>query len=343
MKQAKGKGEDAKVSVRNIRRKAKDELDALKSELGEDEKAELRRVVISADVEGVTLRWRPRPGMEVLPFRAPEGIRMVRIDRRSGRRVYGAWPTDDPKAAVIWEAFKPESEPRRTIRKAEIVERALIHEGRKHYFLVTFPQEPGALRRFLDDGAAVAGCDPDQLGIDVDPVVRDRGHLVAGRIESLPRTEGEHDLVYGVHVLEHVDDVGTTLAAARGLLRPGGQVQMLTPAGDSDGLRFHGESWWMLEDPTHVRFFSEHSLRRAAEAAGLVDIEIRRPVLDSLSADAASLVRRVRPAPRPGGVLGSRPALALAAASAPAVALARTVRPGLRTTLHLLARAPQGR
>ena len=199
------------------------------------------------------------------------------------------------------------------------------------------------LRRFLDDGAAVAGCDPDQLGIDVDPVVRDRGHLVAGRIESLPRTEGEHDLVYGVHVLEHVDDVGTTLAAARGLLRPGGQVQMLTPAGDSDGLRFHGESWWMLEDPTHVRFFSEHSLRRAAEAAGLVDIEIRRPVLDSLSADAASLVRRVRPAPRPGGVLGSRPALALAAASAPAVALARTVRPGLRTTLHLLARAPQGR
>jgi penicillin-binding protein 1A len=28
--------------------------------------------------------------------------------------VYGAWPTSEPKAAVIWEAFKPESEPRRT-------------------------------------------------------------------------------------------------------------------------------------------------------------------------------------------------------------------------------------
>ena len=26
-----------------------------------------------------------------------------------------------------------------------------IYEGRKHYFLVSFPQEPGALRRFLDD------------------------------------------------------------------------------------------------------------------------------------------------------------------------------------------------
>ncbi|EID56056.1 threonine ammonia-lyase IlvA [Saccharomonospora xinjiangensis] len=43
-------------------------------------------------------------------------------------------------------------------RYAEIVERALIHEGKKHYFLVEFPQEPGALRRFLDD---VLGPDDD--------------------------------------------------------------------------------------------------------------------------------------------------------------------------------------
>jgi len=53
-------------------------------------------------------------GMPVLPFRAPQGIRMVAIDRRSGRRAFGVWPGDDPRAAVIWEAFKPESEPRRT-------------------------------------------------------------------------------------------------------------------------------------------------------------------------------------------------------------------------------------
>lgn len=43
-------------------------------------------------------------------------------------------------------------------RYAEVIERALIHEGRKHYFLVDFPQEPGALRRFLDE---VLGPDDD--------------------------------------------------------------------------------------------------------------------------------------------------------------------------------------
>ena len=55
-----------------------------------------------------------------IPFSAPKGVRMVRIDRQSGRRVYGAWPGTDPKASIIWEAFKPESEPRRTIREEEI-------------------------------------------------------------------------------------------------------------------------------------------------------------------------------------------------------------------------------
>ncbi len=43
-------------------------------------------------------------------------------------------------------------------RYAEVVERALVHEGRKHYFLVEFPQEPGALRAFLDE---VLGPDDD--------------------------------------------------------------------------------------------------------------------------------------------------------------------------------------
>jgi threonine dehydratase len=35
-------------------------------------------------------------------------------------------------------------------RYPEILERSLVHLGLKHYFLVEFPQEPGALRGFLD-------------------------------------------------------------------------------------------------------------------------------------------------------------------------------------------------
>lgn len=92
-------------------------------------------------------------------------------------------------------------------RYAEVVERALIHEGRKHYFLVEFPQEPGALRRFLDD---VLGPDDDitlfeyvkrssretgpalvgiELGNAADlPALLERMRLAPPTIEQIPST-----------------------------------------------------------------------------------------------------------------------------------------------------------
>jgi penicillin-binding protein 1A len=47
---------------------------------------------------------------------------MVRIERRTGRRVFGAWPSNSFDSPIIWEAFKPETEPRRTIRQDEVAQ-----------------------------------------------------------------------------------------------------------------------------------------------------------------------------------------------------------------------------
>lgn len=55
------------------------------------------------------------------PFLAPPGIRMVKIDRGSGQRVFGGTPSDEAKAEVIWEAFKPETEPTRVTRQEQVV------------------------------------------------------------------------------------------------------------------------------------------------------------------------------------------------------------------------------
>ncbi len=71
-------------------------------------------------------------GMPKTPFVAPKGVRMVRVDRRTGKRVYGGWPTDDPKSPIIWDVFKPETEPRRSIRKDELLARL---EARKAQLL----------------------------------------------------------------------------------------------------------------------------------------------------------------------------------------------------------------
>ena len=61
------------------------------------------------------------------------------------RRMAGTFPSDAVVACVVSGGNNDIS------RYAEILERSLIHEGLRHYFLVTFPQEPGALRRFLDE------------------------------------------------------------------------------------------------------------------------------------------------------------------------------------------------
>jgi len=50
-----------------------------------------------------------------VPFAAPPGIRWVRIDRASGKPVFGQFPTkEDPQSPVIWEAFQPQTEQQRT-------------------------------------------------------------------------------------------------------------------------------------------------------------------------------------------------------------------------------------
>ncbi|MEM7688257.1 MAG: transglycosylase domain-containing protein [Pseudomonadota bacterium] len=85
--------------------------------------------IVKSMIEKSRDRW------SELPAVAPEGIRMVRVDRRTGKRVFDGYPSSDPKSAIIWEAFKPDTEPARSTRQDEIAAKraeilALIEAGR---------------------------------------------------------------------------------------------------------------------------------------------------------------------------------------------------------------------
>lgn len=93
--------------------------------LGYDQPRSLGGYAQGGRVAGPIFKQFARVAMADLPktpFIAPAGVRLVRIDRRSGKRVYGAWPGEDPMSGVIWEAFKPETEPKRSIRRDELAE-----------------------------------------------------------------------------------------------------------------------------------------------------------------------------------------------------------------------------
>lgn len=79
-----------------------------------------------------------------IPFAVPAGIRMVRIDRVSGKRVFGGTPQDDvAKASVIWEAFKPDTEPRRTVHDEDVSVREAVLDAIRKARIARFG--PGAV------------------------------------------------------------------------------------------------------------------------------------------------------------------------------------------------------
>lgn len=196
------------------------------------------------------------------------------------------------------------------------------------------------LRRFLDDGVRVAGTDPGMLGTDIDPAVSSAGDL-SDRPVGTGTWPGGNDLVVGVHVVEHVTDLCGFARACHDLLRPGGHLVLVTPAADGAALKGYRARWWMWEDPTHLRLLTTRSARRLLSDAGLVDVHVRRLLLDSLAADAASCARAVgwRRLPA-GGVLSRAPVRLLVALTAPAVLVARLVVPSTRPVIEISARRP---
>jgi SAM-dependent methyltransferase len=198
------------------------------------------------------------------------------------------------------------------------------------------------LRRFLDDGAQVAGADPGALGRPVDPVVSAGGGLVTAPVEHVTQGRGSYDVVLAVHVVEHVPDPWVFVAACRDMLRRGGVLAVVTPAGDSTMLPAFGSAWWMLEDATHVRFFSRVSLALLLTRSGLTSVDTSRPVADSLAVEAASWLRRgAGMSPREEHGALARPAARWAVAvSLPAVLVARAAAPRWRPCLQAVAVRP---
>ncbi|WP_435419378.1 transglycosylase domain-containing protein [Parerythrobacter aurantius] len=82
--------------------------------LGGYEGASLAAPIVKRVIADTRKRWREDPAI------APAGVRMVRVDRRTGKQVYEGWPNDGEDTAVIWEAFKPDTEPPRSTAADEI-------------------------------------------------------------------------------------------------------------------------------------------------------------------------------------------------------------------------------
>jgi 2-polyprenyl-3-methyl-5-hydroxy-6-metoxy-1,4-benzoquinol methylase len=121
------------------------------------------------------------------------------------------------------------------------------------------------------------GC--DVTGVDFDgtavAVARSRGLDI--RIGSLEDQEFRQDIFDAVvlsHVIEHLPKPEDVLNEIFRILKPGGQVRLLTPNAVAWGHTRYGRDWMALDPPRHLNIFSPRSLQTMIKRVGFSDIEV---------------------------------------------------------------------
>lgn len=125
------------------------------------------------------------------------------------------------------------------------------------------------LKKLSNLGHNVVGVEPDPAARKV---VTEQGlRVFNGTAESLPQeVEAKaFDVVIMSHVLEHCNDPVQAVRNASSLVVKGGMLVIETPNNSAIGLRKAGITWFWLDVPRHLNFFTVQSLKKICEDQGL--------------------------------------------------------------------------
>lgn len=126
----------------------------------------------------------------------------------------------------------------------------------------------GLLRDFGDKTWRLEGIDADERAA----AVAERNGLTVhcGLIEQLDLPRSAYDLAFVIQTIEHVADPPKLLRDIRELLRPGGQVVIVTDNTDTLDFRwFKGRHWGGYHFPRHWNLFNQSTIHRIAGQVGL--------------------------------------------------------------------------
>ncbi len=253
-------------------------------------------------------RTDPRPTLAALASADPATYPEHQAGRGGGAA--GARP---PRGLLRWALVNGRGYPLGRawggpLRPAARAAAAVLLAGRRYHIYIPYTGEG----RLLDFGCgtgryvarmAAAGWRAEGVDADARAVrrAREAGLVVHhGTLPGLDLPAGAFDAVTMWQALEHVPSPKATLAAVVRLLRPGGRLVVVCPRLDSLEARWFGTWWFALELPRHLWHFTEATLRRHVEGAGLV-VErvrsVRRPAVvrrsfAHLAADSGRAVHR---------------------------------------------------
>lgn len=196
------------------------------------------------------------------------------------------------------------------------------------------------LKRHIALGHKCTGVEADLLEIGLPEYLKGKINFHASSAENMNLPPNIFNLVYAIHVAEHLLEPQKVFGLIYNTLVPGGVLQFLTPNGSSAGLSIFRSHWWNLEDPTHIRFYSPESIKYMLEKAGFTDVEVRFPRWDSLTLEGASFARCFLHHSGKHGVMSKKTGKLLALFSAPFFAFVRLFWGRLNPSMEIYARKP---
>lgn len=114
----------------------------------------------------------------------------------------------------------------------------------------------------------------DVVGIEIDPLAADIARkqigetVIIGSLEDAHFRDNSFDAITMSHVIEHVYNPNSLLRECFRILKPDGQLVILTPNIEGLGHSIFKAHWVSLEPPRHIRIFSIPAITRYVEHSG---------------------------------------------------------------------------
>ncbi|HEY1553396.1 MAG TPA: class I SAM-dependent methyltransferase [Kofleriaceae bacterium] len=155
-------------------------------------------------------------------------------------------------------------------RAAWLLQWSGVHTGRV--------LDVGCMFGFLLDEARRKGLETHGIELSAEPAAHAaaKGHSVyTGTIEHYAGSHADlrFDAIFAQHVLEHIADPRSFLAAARSMLAPNGRLVICVPNFEARLRRLAPSSWGWYQVPVHLHHYSQRALERLLGDTGLVPAE----------------------------------------------------------------------
>lgn len=130
---------------------------------------------------------------------------------------------------------------------------------------------PGVLLRCLETwfpDSHVVGIDASEKLLEIARMKCKNVTFLKGDARRIDLEDGIADVIFALHIIEHLDKPDAFFMEASRVLRPGGLLVIATPNKEGLGAKLMGDKWVGYSDPTHIALNGPSFWRQTLQTSG---------------------------------------------------------------------------